>query len=158
MLVEEAAFVQPGQFHDATYRSSLGRIVLCKGVYDLTHAGHVESFRMASAEGDTLVVGLATDESVHARKGHGRPILTLDERVKIIRNIRVVDIVTTYDETTPFALIEQVRPAVFCATHVDWLTQDEEIELANSGIEIRILPRPSRRSTSEIIRAITSKS
>ena len=156
MLSEDAALVPADQFADATYRTTLGRIVLCKGVYDLTHAGHIESLRMASAEGDSLVVGLATDDSVRLRKGNGRPILTLEERIKIISNVRPVDVVTTYDEATPFTLIEQVKPAVFCATHVDWLTREQEDQLTSWGVEVRILPRPRARSTSQLINAILS--
>lgn len=154
MLAQEAELVQPEQFSVPEYRRSLGEIVLCKGVYDLTHAGHVESLRLASLEGDSLVVALATDDSVRSRKGFSRPILKLQERIKIIRNLRMVDVVTTYDDATPFTVIKQIRPAVFCATHFDWLTQEQEEELSRYGVAPRILRRPDERSTSELIQAI----
>src|SRR2546422_11459523 len=47
------------------------RIVLCHGVYDLFHRGHLHQFEQARDQGDILVVSLTTDRFV--RKGPDRP-------------------------------------------------------------------------------------
>jgi rfaE bifunctional protein nucleotidyltransferase chain/domain len=151
-----ARVVRLSEFCDPEFRGSLGRLVLCKGVYDLTHAGHVASLTAASNRGDTLVVALASDESVQQRKGPGRPILTLEERAIIVSNLRMVDIVTVYDDETPLSLLKVVRPAVYCATHLAWLSDDDRVELESLGIEILVLPRPEYRSTTAIVRSITA--
>lgn len=155
MIAEEAPVVALSEFSHTGFRQSLGRLVLCKGAYDLTHAGHVASLVAASFEGDTLAVALATDESVRLRKGPGRPILTIQERIKIISNLKMVDIVTVYDDETPFKLLMQVKPSVYCATHLSWLKDGERLALESLGIELRVLPRPEYSSTTDIVHSLT---
>lgn len=58
-------------------------------VGDLFHAGHVEFFKKAKGFGDYLIVGILADEVVEEYKRE--PILTLDERVKVIQACRLVD-------------------------------------------------------------------
>lgn len=58
-------------------------------VGDLFHPGHVELLRQASSFGDWLIVGVLPDDVVAAYKR--RPIMTIDERVAIIRACRYVD-------------------------------------------------------------------
>lgn len=49
------------------------KIVLCHGVFDIVHAGHLEYFRIARAHGDTLFVSVTADRYVN--KGPNRPLL-----------------------------------------------------------------------------------
>ncbi len=58
-------------------------------VGDLFHRGHVELLRAARAYGDSLVVGVLSDEVAAAYKR--RPIMTLAERVAVIEACRYVD-------------------------------------------------------------------
>lgn len=58
-------------------------------VGDLFHAGHIEFLKKARAFGDYLIVGVIADEAVEEYKRH--PILSLEERVKIISACRYVD-------------------------------------------------------------------
>ena len=154
MIAAAAPFFELSDFSDISFRDTLGRLVLCKGVYDLTHAGHVASLAAASYEGDTLAVALASDESVRRRKGPGRPILTLQERITIVSNLKMVDIVTVYDDERPYTLLTQVKPSVYCATHLFWLKDAERADLESLGVELRILPRPDFSSTTAIVRSI----
>src|SRR5690606_36127703 len=55
-------------------RSRGHRIVLAGGCFDILHVGHVSYLQEARALGDTLVVGLNSDESVRQLKGPRRPI------------------------------------------------------------------------------------
>ena len=48
------------------------RIVLCHGVFDLVHIGHIKHFEEAKENGDVLVVSVTSDKFVN--KGPGRPI------------------------------------------------------------------------------------
>jgi rfaE bifunctional protein nucleotidyltransferase chain/domain len=154
MIANAAPLVDLSEFSNTVFRKSLGRLVLCKGVYDLTHAGHVASLAAASVEGDTLAVAIASDESTRLRKGPGRPILTLPERLTIVSNLRMVDIVTIYNDETPLSLLVQVKPAVYCATHLSWLKEEERRTLESLDIELRVLPRPKWSSTSAIVQSI----
>ncbi len=58
-------------------------------VGDLFHAGHVTFFEKAKAEGDYLIVGIHGDDAITDYKR--RPVLTMDERWKVIEACRHVD-------------------------------------------------------------------
>jgi D-beta-D-heptose 7-phosphate kinase/D-beta-D-heptose 1-phosphate adenosyltransferase len=145
----------PIQFfaHDDN-RGPLGKIVMAKGVYDLTHAAHVRSLVTARAFGDTLVVGLATDESVRRVKGPTRPILSFAERAEILSAFACVDYIVTYDAGSTARTIRDVRPALVCASHFEWIDPADRAELEFDGVSFSVLSRPALRSTSDIITSI----
>ena len=58
--------------------------VFTNGCFDLLHRGHVEYLCQARALGDSLAVGLNDDESVHALKGPGRPIVLQEDRAALL--------------------------------------------------------------------------
>lgn len=58
-------------------------------VGDLLHAGHIEFFKNARAFGDYLIIGVLSDEDVASYKRV--PVLTLEERVTMIRACKYVD-------------------------------------------------------------------
>ncbi|MFN2433342.1 MAG: D-glycero-beta-D-manno-heptose 1-phosphate adenylyltransferase [Gemmatimonadota bacterium] len=88
------------------------RIVFTNGCFDLLHAGHVRYLQASRALGDCLVVGLNGDASVRRLKGPGRPILSLDERARILSALACVDFLVAFDEPTPIELIRRIRPQV----------------------------------------------
>jgi D-beta-D-heptose 7-phosphate kinase/D-beta-D-heptose 1-phosphate adenosyltransferase len=59
-----------------------------------------------------LVVGLNTDASVARLKGPGRPVQRQVARAAVLAAIASVDAVVLFDEETPLALIELLRPDV----------------------------------------------
>jgi len=92
------------------WRAAGQRIVFTNGCFDLMHPGHVEYLEAARAQGDRLVIGLNSDRSVRALKGEARPILPEAARARLLAALAAVDAVVIFDEDTPAALIEQVRP------------------------------------------------
>ena len=58
-------------------------MVLCCGVFDVLHAGHLQLLEQARSLGSTLVVGINSDHSV--RKGPGRPVNTAEDRAAMLR-------------------------------------------------------------------------
>jgi cytidyltransferase-like protein len=58
-------------------------------VADLFHAGHVAFLRQARELGDTLVVGIHSDDAVAAYKR--TPICTMSERLAVVEACRLVD-------------------------------------------------------------------
>ncbi|NGX50861.1 MAG: Glycerol-3-phosphate cytidylyltransferase [Chlamydiae bacterium] len=58
-------------------------------VGDLFHAGHVQFFKKAKAEGDYLIVGIHGDDACADYKR--RPILSLEERKVVIEACSYVD-------------------------------------------------------------------
>ncbi len=96
----------------AAERAAGRTVVFTNGVFDLMHPGHIDSIRRARAEGDSLVVALNTDGSVRRLKGPGRPILPLEQRMRLLAALPEVWVVTAFDEDTPAAVIEAVAPDV----------------------------------------------
>ncbi len=94
------------------WRTAEARIVFTNGVFDILHRGHVEYLEEARALGDRLVVGLNTDASVRRLKGPSRPIVGEGDRAAVVRALACVDLVVLFDEDTPLALLEAVRPHV----------------------------------------------
>jgi D-beta-D-heptose 7-phosphate kinase/D-beta-D-heptose 1-phosphate adenosyltransferase len=98
----------------ARWRERLsGPLVLTNGVFDLLHAGHVSLLEAARAEGAALLVGVNSDRSARRLgKGSDRPIVPERERARLLAALASVDCVVLFDEETPLALIERLRPDV----------------------------------------------
>ncbi len=62
------------------------------GTFDLMHHGHIELFRRAKELADIVVVSLNTDEFNEEYKGR-KPIMSLEERIKVVSSCKYVDIV-----------------------------------------------------------------
>jgi D-beta-D-heptose 7-phosphate kinase / D-beta-D-heptose 1-phosphate adenosyltransferase len=82
------------------------------GCFDLVHPGHVSLLRQAAEQCDRLIVALNTDASVSRLKGPTRPIQPLEARARVMAAIKGVDAVVAFDDDTPLALIEALRPDV----------------------------------------------
>ncbi|MFN3550478.1 MAG: D-glycero-beta-D-manno-heptose 1-phosphate adenylyltransferase [Endomicrobiia bacterium] len=88
------------------------KIVFTNGCFDILHLGHITLLKKAKSYGDVLIVGLNSDNSVKKLKGEQRPILTQDERAKILDSIKYVDYVVIFDELTPYKLITELKPDI----------------------------------------------
>ncbi|GMQ50658.1 D-glycero-beta-D-manno-heptose 1-phosphate adenylyltransferase [Neisseria elongata] len=88
-------------------------LVFTNGCFDILHRGHVTYLAQARAAGAAMVLALNTDESVRRLgKGDDRPINTLADRAAVAAALSSVDLVTWFDQDTPFKLIELVRPDI----------------------------------------------
>jgi D-beta-D-heptose 7-phosphate kinase/D-beta-D-heptose 1-phosphate adenosyltransferase len=88
------------------------RIVFTNGCFDLLHRGHVTLLANARREGDRLVIGLNSDSSVRSLKGEGRPVVNQFDRAHVLAALESVDSVVLFDEETPQALVETIKPDV----------------------------------------------
>src|SRR5271168_1411512 len=97
-----------------SWRQTQYTLVWSNGCFDLLHAGHVRSLQAASSHGDVLVVGLNSDSSVRSLKGAGRPLLPQQDRALLLAALECVDHVLVFDDLTPTAILQQLRPDVHC--------------------------------------------
>ena len=88
------------------------KVIFTNGCFDILHAGHVAYLARARALGDCLVVGLNSDASVKRIKGPERPVNGQDARAAVLGALACVDHVVLFEEDTPLAVIERIRPDV----------------------------------------------
>lgn len=131
-------------------------IVFTNGVFDILHAGHVQYLRQARALGDLLIVGMNSDASVRTlNKAPDRPINPLEDRAAVLSELRCVDGVVAFEESTPEQLIGLLEPEV----HVkggDYRVEDlPEAKIVHGyGGEVVILPLLQGRSTTETLKRL----
>jgi D-beta-D-heptose 7-phosphate kinase / D-beta-D-heptose 1-phosphate adenosyltransferase len=137
------------------HRDAGRRIVFTNGCFDVLHAGHAQYLHQAKALGDVLVAAVNSDHSVRRVKGPDRPLVPEDERAALVAALAPVDLVVLFDETTPRALIERVRPDIYVKGgdySVDMLPEAEV--LARIGAEIITVDYLADHSSSELVRRI----
>jgi cytidyltransferase-like protein len=90
---------------------SPARTVLCHGVFDLLHLGHIRHLQEARGFGDRLIVSVSADR--HVGKGMGRPHFTAAQRVEAIKALACVDEAFVNDDEDAIPAIERLRPAFY---------------------------------------------
>ncbi len=142
----------------ALQRQAHRKLVFTNGCFDLMHAGHVSYLRAARQQGDLLVIGLNSDQSVQALKGAQRPIVAQEMRAQVLEALECVDYITVFDEPDPLKLILAIRPDVL-VKGADW--EEARIvgapEVRQMGGDIVRVPLVPGISTSEIIRRILAR-
>lgn len=89
-------------------------IVFTNGVFDILHRGHVTYLAQARALGQSMVLGVNSDQSVKLLgKGEDRPINQEDDRMAVLAALESVDLVICFNEKTPVELIAKVRPEIY---------------------------------------------
>jgi rfaE bifunctional protein kinase chain/domain len=88
------------------------RVVLCHGVFDLIHIGHIRHFEQARRKGDVLVVTLTPDRYVN--KGANRPAFPEKLRAEAIAALVIVDYVGVNQWPTAVDTLRLLHPDVYC--------------------------------------------
>jgi cytidyltransferase-like protein len=96
----------------ASLRQQGRRLVLCHGIFDLLHPGYIVHLEEARALGDLLVVSLTADKFVN--KGPGRPLCKEPLRARALAALSCVDYVVVTSFFSASAVLEAVRPDVYC--------------------------------------------
>ena len=87
------------------------KIVLCHGVFDLFHVGHLNHINEAKKLGDILIVSVTTDKFVN--KGPGRPYFNTMQRMTLLSAIRDIDFVISSDSPSSIGVIKKIRPNIY---------------------------------------------
>jgi D-beta-D-heptose 7-phosphate kinase/D-beta-D-heptose 1-phosphate adenosyltransferase len=88
------------------------RVGFTNGYFDLLHQGHIQLLEQARAACDRLIVGVNSDTSVRRQKGLPHPVQPEAARAAVLASFAFVDQVCLFEEDTPEALIETLRPDV----------------------------------------------
>lgn len=140
-------------------RQAGSQVVFTNGCFDLLHVGHLRTLQWARAQGDVLVVGLNSDDSVRRLKGDRRPLTSQADRAELLAGFSCVDYVVIFEEDTPMAVLAEIRPEV----HVkggDYRPEDlPEAPLVQSyGGRVLVTPLIEGRSTSATVNRIDENS
>ncbi len=94
-------------------RAAGGTVVATGGCFDVLHAGHVSLLQTARSLGDCLIVCLNSDASVRRLKGKDRPLNHVADRTAVLAAVGAVDAIAVFDEDTPCAVLDQLRPDIW---------------------------------------------
>jgi D-beta-D-heptose 7-phosphate kinase/D-beta-D-heptose 1-phosphate adenosyltransferase len=127
------------------------KLVATNGCFDLVHAGHLQTLKYSKKQGERLVVLINSDESVAKLKGDSRPILPIENRIKMIQSLDMVDFVVVFNEETPELALRKIMPDVL-VKGVEY--ENKEVVGSSFIKEIKLAPMVSGISTTDIIKKI----
>ncbi|GGG89873.1 bifunctional D-glycero-beta-D-manno-heptose-7-phosphate kinase/D-glycero-beta-D-manno-heptose 1-phosphate adenylyltransferase HldE [Silvibacterium dinghuense] len=136
----------------SAWRANGQSVVFTNGCFDLLHIGHITLLEDARRQGDRLIVGINSDQSVRELKGPTRPMVGERERAYVLAALAAVDAVVIFAEATPLALMEALRPDVI----VKGGDYSEETvvgakEVRSWGGRVKIIPTVEGFSTTRLI-------
>jgi FAD synthetase len=139
------------------------KVVLASGTFDLLHLGHVrflEEAKKAGGKDAELVVIVARDSTVKARKGK-KPVMPEDQRRALVESLKVVDeAILGLEDFSIDKVIEKIKPDVIAVGHdQDGIEREVQkaIEKEKFSVEVVKIGRFGKReldSSSKIMRKI----
>ena len=93
------------------FRDEGKKVVLCHGVFDLLHYGHIEHLEEAKKQGDILVVSVTAAQYVN--KGPGRPYFDDRQRMSFLASLSIVDYVLLSEAVTVQEIVSFVQPDIY---------------------------------------------
>lgn len=147
-LVIDAGARKILEFHHYKHLRTRKRVVMCHGVFDVFHYGHVLYLMAARKLGDYLIISLVSDRLV--KKGPGKPVFNEHERASLLRSIKIVDEVILTEEIGPHDHLRMVMPHVYCKgiEYKDALIETDTCR--EVGAEIAFIDQP-KYSSSKIL-------
>lgn len=87
------------------------KVVLCHGVFDIIHIGHIRHLTYAKEQADILIASLTTDKYI--TKGEDRPYIPEELRAINLAALEMVDYVIIDNNPTPIENILRIKPDFF---------------------------------------------
>lgn len=100
------------------------KIILCHGVFDLLHIGHIKHFEEAKKLGDILVVTITPDKYVN--KGPSRPVFNSNLRVEALASLESVDYLAVNKWQNAIETIKLIKPDIYCKGP-DYKNKEEDL-------------------------------
>lgn len=120
-------------------------VVLCVGVFDIFHVGHLYHLQAAKRMGDALFVGVTRD--VFVNKGPKRPVFNVEQRAAILQALAIVDQVLHVNGSLD--ALRRVKPHFFVlgSEYRGKVNRDDQAYCDEYGIEIAFTGGPVYSST-----------
>ena len=87
------------------------KIILCHGVFDIVHPGHIRHFAHCKQKADILIVSLTRD--IFIKKGTYRPMVPERLRAFNLASLQLVDYVIIDQNISPVKLLKKIKPNFF---------------------------------------------
>ena len=139
------------------------KVVVASGTFDLLHLGHVrflEEAKKAGGKDAELIVIVARDSTVKARKGK-KPVMPENQRRALVESLKVVDeAILGLEDFSIEKVIEKIKPDVIAVGHdQDGIEKEVQkaIEEKDINIQVAKIGRFGKReldSSSKIMRKI----
>jgi rfaE bifunctional protein kinase chain/domain/rfaE bifunctional protein nucleotidyltransferase chain/domain len=129
--------------------------ILCHGVFDVVHPGHIRHLSYAKSKADLLIVSVTSDR--HIKKGIYRPHVPENLRALNLAALEMVDYVVIDDSATPLENIRRIRPDFFAkgfeysATNLPAATIEESDAVSEYGGKTVFTPGDLVLSSSRLI-------
>ena len=131
------------------------KTVFTVGVFDLLHVGHILLFKHAKELGDRLVVAVQNDDVILKYKPEAEMVNTTEERLFMVKSIRYVDQIVTYDDVDE--IVKKIDFDIFAVgpdqSHEGFQRAIRWCE--EHGKEVVTIPRTEGISSSMLRRFIT---
>lgn len=127
-------------------------VVYTSGTFDMFHSNHLKMIEYARGLGDTLIVGVSTDELVCTYKKP--PIIPFEERIAIIKALRHPDIVIPQHSLDHTEIVRNLNIDIFVVGD-DWVGKYDYLK--ELGVTVFYFPRGEGVSTTKIKEEILTK-
>jgi rfaE bifunctional protein kinase chain/domain len=131
------------------------KVIMCHGVFDLVHPGHIRHLLYAKEKADILVASLTAD--AHITKAQYRPFVPQELRALNLAALEMVDFVVIDPNPTPITNIARIQPDYFAKGYeygngrVNPKTQQELEVIQSYGGELLFTPGDIVYSSSHLI-------
>jgi rfaE bifunctional protein nucleotidyltransferase chain/domain len=143
----------------AAVRASGRNLVVTNGCFDLLHLGHVTYLETARNHGDLLLIGVNSDRSVQELKGPDRPVTSENDRAAVLAALESVNGVCIFTDKAATRFLAASQPDIYIKGGdytLETLNQEERRAVEQSGGRIVILPFVPGKSTTGILKKISS--
>ncbi len=131
------------------------KVIMCHGVFDLVHPGHIRHLLYAKDKADILVASLTAD--AYITKAQYRPFVPQELRALNLAALEMVDFVVIDLNPTPITNIARIQPDYFAKGYeygnggVNPKTQEELEVIQSYGGELLFTPGDIVYSSSHLI-------
>jgi glycerol-3-phosphate cytidylyltransferase len=120
-------------------------VVYTSGTFDLFHSNHLKMIKYAKGLGDTLIVGVSTDELVISYKNP--PIIPFEERIQIVEALKYPDVVIPQQSLDHSEIVKKLNINIFVVGD-DWFGKYDYLQ--DLGVKVFYFPYGQGISSSNV--------
>lgn len=135
------------------------KIVFTAGSWDLLHVGQMRYLEKSKKEGDVLIVGINSNESIRKVKGKNKPILDEMIRAEALTYLRAVDYVTMIPTPSCQPILALLKPDMWVTVGEEWNKDFKKTKeyktVSEYGGKVKLIQRQSPYiSTTSIVERV----